>query len=103
LHPNIPVRSTELTDYSLWKVTKKIKSKLLHHLGDHVFAEHLANVFQAQPSENEPEEEARIQLLESPYQLKPSINHIKKLKFKKSLKPSITRIKKLKFKKSSTA
>jgi hypothetical protein len=41
----------------------------------HAFAEHLAEVFQLHPSENEPEEEeALIQLLETPYQLKPPIN-----------------------------
>jgi hypothetical protein len=35
-----------------------------------VFAEHLANVFQPHPSENEKEkEETLIQLLETPYQL----------------------------------
>jgi hypothetical protein len=39
----------------------------------HAFAEHLANVFQPHSSENAPEEEeeARIQFLETPYQLEP--------------------------------
>jgi hypothetical protein len=39
----------------------------------HAFVEHLANVFQPRPLENEPEEEeALMQLLETPYQLEPS-------------------------------
>jgi hypothetical protein len=43
------------------------------------FAEHLANVLQPHPSENEPEAaEAIIQLLESPYQLEPPINRLKR-------------------------
>jgi hypothetical protein len=43
----------------------------------HVFTEHLANVFQPHPPENEPEkEEALTQLLETPYQLEPPINHL---------------------------
>jgi hypothetical protein len=43
----------------------------------HAFAEHLANVFQPHPSENEPaEEETLIQLLETPYRLKPPINRL---------------------------
>jgi hypothetical protein len=51
----------------------------------HPFAEHLANVFQPHPSENEPEEEeALMQLLETPYQFEPPINRQKELKFKKS-------------------
>jgi hypothetical protein len=45
----------------------------------HAFAEHLAKVFQSLPSEDEPiEEEALIQLLETPYQLEPPINYLKK-------------------------
>jgi hypothetical protein len=92
--------STEFNDYSLWKETKKIKqvnkhSPLLRPSQGtwarsnvekaHAFAEHLANVFQPRLSENEPEkEEALIQLLETPYQLKPPINRLKKLKLKKS-------------------
>jgi hypothetical protein len=45
----------------------------------HAFAEHLENVFQPHPSENEPdEEEALIQLLENPYQLEPPINCLKR-------------------------
>jgi hypothetical protein len=44
----------------------------------HAFAKHLADVFQLHPSENESEEEeALIQLLESPYQLEPPIKHFK--------------------------
>jgi hypothetical protein len=42
------------------------------------FAEHLAKVFQPHPSENEPEEEALTQLLETPYQLIPPINRFKR-------------------------
>jgi hypothetical protein len=45
----------------------------------HTFAEHLPEVFQLHPSEK-----ALIKLLETPYQLKPSINLSKELKFKKS-------------------
>jgi hypothetical protein len=41
-------------------------------------AEHLAKVFQPHPSESEPVEEALIQLLETPYQLEPPINRLKK-------------------------
>jgi hypothetical protein len=45
----------------------------------HAFAEHLAKVFQPHPSENEPEEEeALIQLLETPYQLEPPISRLKR-------------------------
>jgi hypothetical protein len=45
----------------------------------HAFAEYLANVFQPHPSDIEPkEEEALIQLLETPYQLKPPINRLKR-------------------------
>jgi hypothetical protein len=45
----------------------------------HTFAELLAKVFQPPPSENEPEEEeALIQLLETPYQLEPPINCLKR-------------------------
>jgi hypothetical protein len=45
----------------------------------HAFAEHLANVFQLHPSVNESEEEeALMQLLEIPYQLKPPVNHLKR-------------------------
>jgi hypothetical protein len=66
LHPNIPARS----DYSLWKAIKKLKQvkNLLHYLRQgawarcnaekaQAFAEHLANILQLHPSENEPEEE----------------------------------------------
>jgi hypothetical protein len=77
---------TESTDYSLWKATKKIKQPLRTSQGSwarsnaekaHTFAEHLAKDFQPHPSENEPEEEeALTQLLETPYQLKPPINHL---------------------------
>jgi hypothetical protein len=45
----------------------------------HLFAEHLAKVFQLHPSENKPEEkESLIQLLETPYQLEPPTNHLKR-------------------------
>jgi hypothetical protein len=45
----------------------------------HAFAKHLANIFQPHPSENQPEEEdALTQLLETPYQLEPPINRLKK-------------------------
>jgi hypothetical protein len=43
----------------------------------HAFAEHLAKVFQPHPSENEPEE-ALAQLFETPYQLEPPINRLKR-------------------------
>jgi hypothetical protein len=85
---------TEYTDYSLWKATKKIKhdkkpsppvrtsqATWVRSNADkaHAFAEHLADVFQPHPSENEPEEEeALIQLLETPYQLEPPINCLKR-------------------------
>jgi hypothetical protein len=75
----------------LWKATKKIKqvkkpSPPLTSQGTwarsnvekaHAFAEHLANVFQPHPSENEPEEEEETfnQLLEIPCQ--PPINRLK--------------------------
>jgi hypothetical protein len=68
----------------LWKATKKIqlvkKPSLPPRTSQgtwarsniekvHAFAEHLANVFQLDPSENEPEEEeALIKLLETSYQ-----------------------------------
>jgi hypothetical protein len=43
------------------------------------FAEHLANVFQSHPSENQPEEEeALTQLLETPYQLEPPLNRLRR-------------------------
>jgi hypothetical protein len=44
----------------------------------HAFAEHLAEVFQLYPSENETEEEALTQFLETPYQLEPRINCLKR-------------------------
>jgi hypothetical protein len=47
----------------------------------HTFAEHLADVVQPRPSENEPEEEeALTELLETPYQLEPPINCLKRAK-----------------------
>jgi hypothetical protein len=74
------------TGYSLWKATKKIKQAkkpsppVRTSQGTwarsnveeaHAFAEHLANVFQLRPSENEPEkEEAFIQFLEDPPQIR---------------------------------
>jgi hypothetical protein len=85
---------TESIDYSLWKATKKIKqakkpSPPLRTLQGtwarsnieeaHAFAEHLANVFRLHPSEDEhEEEEALIQLVETPYQLQPPINCVKR-------------------------
>jgi hypothetical protein len=84
----------------LWKATKKIKQvkkpspplrtsqrtwTRSNFEKAHAFAEHLANVFQPHPSENEPEEEeALIQLLETPYQLQTPISRLRALKFKKS-------------------
>jgi hypothetical protein len=51
----------------------------------HVFAIHLADIFQLNPSENEPEGEAAlIQLPDAPYKLEPPIKCFKNLKFKKS-------------------
>jgi hypothetical protein len=45
----------------------------------HAFAEHLAKVFQPHPSENELEvEEALMQLLQTPYQLEPPNNSLKR-------------------------
>jgi hypothetical protein len=88
LQQNIPARS----DYSLWKATKKLRQikkppPLRTSQGTlarsnvekaHTFAEHLANVFQPHPAENEPEEkEAIMQILETPYQLEPPINCLK--------------------------
>jgi hypothetical protein len=96
LHPNIPVRSyiNRIQHYSLWKETKKIKQvkkpspPLRTSQGTwarsnvekaSAFAENLSEVFQPKPSENEPgEDEALIQLLETPYQLEPPINCLKR-------------------------
>jgi hypothetical protein len=85
---------TESANYSQWKVTKKIKRSrnFLHHLGhikelgagsnvekEHAFAEHLAKVSQSHPLEIEhEEEEALMQLLETPYQFEPPINQLKR-------------------------
>jgi hypothetical protein len=45
----------------------------------HTFTQYLAEVFQPHPSENEQEEEETLtQLLETPYQLQPSINPLKR-------------------------
>jgi hypothetical protein len=49
----------------------------------HTFAEHLAEVFQPHPSENEPEEETLAQLLGNLYQLEPTINHLKRAEVQK--------------------
>jgi hypothetical protein len=84
---------TESTDYSLWKATNKIKqvkksspplrtsqrtwARSNVEKAD-TFAEQLAKVFQPHPSENELEEEALTQLLETPYQLEPQINRLKR-------------------------
>jgi hypothetical protein len=80
--------STDSTDYSLWKVTKKIKqiTKSSPPLRTpqrtwarenaekgHAFAKHLEQVFQPHPLDNTPEKEDLIQLLETPYQLEPPI------------------------------
>jgi hypothetical protein len=76
---------TASSDYSLWKVTKKIKQvkkppPLRTSQGTwarnnvekvHAFVEHLARGFQPHPSENEPEEEALTQL-------EPPINRLKR-------------------------
>jgi hypothetical protein len=90
LHPNIPAESS---DYFLWKMAKKIKRvkkppPLRTSQGNwarsnveraHPFTEHFAKVFQLYPSVYEPdEEEALIHLLETPYQLEPPINCLKK-------------------------
>jgi hypothetical protein len=79
LHSNIPA-PTESTDYSLWKANKKIRQvkksspSLSTSQGTwarsnvekaHALAQHLANVFRPNPSENKPEEEALSQLLET--------------------------------------
>jgi hypothetical protein len=84
---------TESIGYSLWKANKKIKhvkkpSPLRTSQGTwartniekaHAFAEHLTNVFHPHPSENEPEEEeVLMQLLETPYQLEPPFNRLKR-------------------------
>jgi hypothetical protein len=77
----------------LWKATKKIKRAtqpsppLRTPLGTwassnvekaRAFANHLANVVQPHPSENQPEEdEALAQLPKTPYQLEPPINLLK--------------------------
>jgi hypothetical protein len=96
LHPNIPARSYTniIPDYSLRKATTKIKqvkkpsAPLRTSHGTwagsnvekaHAFAEHLANVIQPHPLENQPEEEeALMQLIETPYQLEPPINRLKR-------------------------
>jgi hypothetical protein len=60
---------TLLQDYSLWKAAKTLKQvkTLLHVEKAHVSAEDLADVFHLHAPENEPkEEEAFIQLLETP-------------------------------------
>jgi hypothetical protein len=95
--------ATDSTDYSLWKVTKKIKQitqsspPLTTPQGTwarkraekaHAFAKHLAQVFQPHLLENTPEEEEEekdiIQLLGTPSQLELPIKRLKKVKFKKS-------------------
>jgi hypothetical protein len=49
----------------------------------HAFTEHLAKIFEPLPSENQPEEEeAPMQLLETPNQLEPLLTVSKDLKFK---------------------
>jgi hypothetical protein len=85
---------TDTTNYSLWKVTKKIKwitkssPPLRTPQGTwsrnnvekpHAFAKHLEQVFQPHHLDNTPEEEEKdlIQPLETPYQLKPPIKCLK--------------------------
>jgi hypothetical protein len=78
------LKPTAATDYSLWKATKTLthpSPPLRTHFGTwansnfdkaHAFAHHLADIFQPHPSENLPaEDEAFMQLLETPYQLEP--------------------------------
>jgi hypothetical protein len=90
----------EFTDYSLWKVTKKIKQvkkpspPLRTSQGNWArsnvkkassFTEHLANVIKLHPSENQPEEEeALMQLLETPTNSNHQSTVSKDRKFKKS-------------------
>jgi hypothetical protein len=84
---------TESTDYSLWKATKNLKQAknpspplstspktwtISNVEKSHIFAEHLATVFQSHHSEHEPEEEPLIQRMETPYQLEPPINRLKR-------------------------
>jgi hypothetical protein len=84
---------TDSTDYSLWKVTKKIKQitksspplrtpqgiwARTNAQKSHAFAKHLEKVLQLHLSENIPEkEEDIIQLLETPYQLQPPMKSLK--------------------------
>jgi hypothetical protein len=76
LQPNIPARFyTNRIHYSLWKATEEIRQvkkpspQLRTSQGTwarsnvrkaHTFDEHLANIFQPHPSENEPEEEEAL-------------------------------------------
>jgi hypothetical protein len=61
-----------------------IKLELLPHISyyiknTHAFPKHLADIFQLPPSENEPEEEeALIQTLDAPYQLRQPIKHFQR-------------------------
>jgi hypothetical protein len=64
------------TNFATLDITRNVEK-------EHAFAKHLSEGFRPHPSENELEE-ASIQLLETLYQLGPSINRLKKLKFKKS-------------------
>lgn len=97
---------SESTDYSLWKVTKKIKqpqhSKPPIRTQDgnwartdenivNTFADHLSNVFKPFPMETLPEEQESIQqILDAPYQMDLPIKPIKKAEIMiciKNLKP----------------
>jgi hypothetical protein len=80
---------TDSTDYSLWKVTKKIKqiTKSSPPQGTwarnnakkaQAFATHLKQVFEPHPLENTTEEEYIIQLLETRYQLEPPMKGLKR-------------------------
>jgi hypothetical protein len=89
---------TDSTDYSLWKVTNKIKQitksspPLRTQQGTwarnnaekaHVFHKQLEQVFQPQSLENSPEEEDIIQLWKPPTSSNHLSNASKELKFKK--------------------
>jgi hypothetical protein len=120
---------TDSTDYSLWKVTKKIKqiTKSSPSPGTpqgtwaknnsekaHAFAKHLEQVFQPHPLENIAEEEDLRLLLETPYQLRPPIKCLKRTEAQKiinslipkkspgyQLEPPIKCLKRTEFKKST--
>jgi hypothetical protein len=68
------------TGQEIFSTTKDITSNLgkKQCRKIHTFAEHLAKVFQSHPLESEPKKEALTQLLETPYQLEPPINRLKR-------------------------